>query len=120
MSKLENKGDKHCFWNPDIPLKERDKRRYCRYKLKIWREEIYKRDDFICQITGKRGGKLVAHHIESWNSNKELRFEVDNGITLSENIHRLFHKEYGLGNNTRSQFKEFCFRFSSGEFNEIA
>lgn len=31
----------------------------------IWRERIFKRDNFTCQLCGKRGGKLQADHIEA-------------------------------------------------------
>ncbi|MBI3888525.1 hypothetical protein HY311_01905 [Candidatus Nomurabacteria bacterium] len=33
-------------------------------KYSMWRERIFKRDNFICQICKVRGGKLCADHIE--------------------------------------------------------
>jgi len=36
-----------------------------------------------------------------------LRFAIDNGITLSEQSHKEFHKIYGKENNTKKQLKEF-------------
>ena len=71
-----------------------------------WINSVYKRDNYICQVTGKRG-LIHAHHLEAWNSNKELRYDIDNGITLLFSVHSEFHKKYGKGNNTREQFKEF-------------
>ncbi len=53
------------------------------------------------------GGNLVAHHIESYNSNKDLRTTLENGITLCVDCHDKFHHIYGRGNNTREQFDEF-------------
>ena len=55
----------------------------------------------------KETGKIVVHHIESWNCNPNLRLNINNGITISVKLHKLFHKIYGNGNNTRLQFEEF-------------
>ena len=37
----------------------------------------------------------------------ELKFAIDNGITLSKKAHDEFHKLYGKNNNTREQLVEF-------------
>lgn len=71
-----------------------------------WRKEVYKRDDYTCQCCGKRGYKLNAHHLNGYRWCKSERFDIDNGITLCEKCHKLFHKEYGYGNNTKEQFNE--------------
>jgi intein/homing endonuclease len=42
-----------------------------------------------CQLTGQRGGKLEAHHIKSWADNESLRYNISNGITLSEEAHKV-------------------------------
>ena len=56
---------------------------------------------------------LNAHHLDGWNWCKDKRFKTSNGITLCEDCHVEFHKEYGYGNNTKEQFQEFK------EFKEI-
>ena len=74
---------------------------------KKWVYNVYKRDDYTCQCCGKRGGDLVAHHLNSYNWDKEHRIDVNNGITLCEQCHRDFHIKYGMGNNTKEQYIEF-------------
>ena len=77
-----------------------------------WREFVFKRDDYTCQCCGKRGVTLNAHHIESFADNEDLRFDVNNGITLCEECHAIehpgsFHDLYGAYHNTREQLEEY-------------
>ena len=52
---------------------------------------VFERDNFKCQVCGKVGGELNAHHIKEFSEYPELRFEVDNGITLCVNCHKKIH-----------------------------
>lgn len=79
-------------------------------KIKKWRKNILENNDYTCQKTCIKGGKLVAHHIQNFAQFPELRFVVDNGITLSKQSHIEFHKIYGLINNTLEQIEEFIKR----------
>ena len=38
---------------------------------------------------------LHAHHIKAFKDNEELRYDVNNGITLCSQCHRKWHKENG-------------------------
>jgi len=76
-------------------------------EMRLWRESVYARDNFTCQKYSIKGGKLIAHHIKNFAQYPELRFAIDNGITLSEKAHIEFHKIYGKKNNTREQLEEF-------------
>jgi 5-methylcytosine-specific restriction endonuclease McrA len=72
-----------------------------RGELKVWREAVYARDNYICKICGN-GGELNAHHIKPISDYPELALNVDNGVTLCIDCHE---KEHGrsLRHFTRSQ-----------------
>jgi len=76
-------------------------------EFRLWREAIFARDNWTCQKTGKRCIELHPHHILPFAYYPELRFAIDNGITLSKDSHREFHKIYGIKNNTLEQLNEF-------------
>jgi 5-methylcytosine-specific restriction endonuclease McrA len=52
-----------------------------------WRMSVFHRDDFTCQDCGEKGGCLSAHHIRPWRDYPELRYEINNGITLCKECH---------------------------------
>ena len=83
------------------------------YEYKQWRSKVFERDNYTCQCCLKRGGhNLQAHHKENFSSNKDLRFDIDNGVTLCSNCHSLsfkgsFHSMYGILSNTKEQLEEY-------------
>lgn len=77
---------------------------------RLWVQLVFARDNYTCQKTNVKGGKLTSHHIQNFASFPELRFAVDNGITLSIQEHKKFHKIYGIKNNTREQLDAFLAR----------
>jgi 5-methylcytosine-specific restriction endonuclease McrA len=53
-----------------------------------WRKAVYKRDRMRCLLCKKHTrGKPEAHHIRTWNSCSERRFDVTNGVTLCKPCH---------------------------------
>ena len=61
----------------------------------VWRKLVFERDKYTCQCCHKKGGKIVAHHMNGWAMFPEQRFDVDNGLTLCEGCHRKLHKLLG-------------------------
>jgi len=76
-------------------------------EMKLWRKAVFIRDNFTCQKCGVSGGKLNAHHINNFSDFPELRFDINNGITLCKHCHKEFHHKYGKKNNTKEQLEEF-------------
>lgn len=72
-----------------------------------WAKAVKARDDFSCQICEKKGVYLNSHHIYSFDKFIDSRYDLNNGITLCEFHHSMFHQIYGKGNNDEQQFNEY-------------
>ena len=62
-------------------------------EMKLWREVVYQRDNWTCQECYEKSGKLNAHHLKNFSQHPELRFAIDNGITLCETYHAIKHSK---------------------------
>lgn len=99
------RGMDNPAWKGGVSPENELQRKISQYT--IWRDSVFTRDGYTDQKTKVKGGTLVAHHILNFSSHKELRFDVNNGITLSKDSHNEFHKKYGKVNNTKEQLIEF-------------
>jgi hypothetical protein len=99
------RGKKNSTWKGGVTPKNKIIRKSLEYKL--WRNAVFERDNWTCQKYKIRGGKLHPHHIKNFSEFPELRFAIDNGITLSERAHKEFHIKYGVKNNTLEQIIKF-------------
>ncbi len=53
-----------------------------------WRTQVWLRDNFKCKIANPDcEGRIEAHHILGWKSHPELRYQINNGITLCHAHH---------------------------------
>jgi hypothetical protein len=75
-------GIDHPFWKLGITRTNNAIRRSSQY-LK-WTKQIYKRDDYTCQICGVKGKNIRANHIKKFADYPDLRFVVTNGIVICE------------------------------------
>lgn len=57
-------------------------------EYKQWRQAVFERDAFRCTSCGENG-YIQAHHIKAFSTHPELRFNVDNGVTLCPRCHEL-------------------------------
>lgn len=105
FQKGQMKGDKNVNWKGGITPENKKIRASIEHE--VWRNAVFANNGYTCQKYGIKGGKLHAHHIQNFAQHPELRFAIDNGITLSEKAHKEFHKIYGIKNNTKEQLEEF-------------
>lgn len=90
------KGNKNPNWKGGISVINRNERELAMMTVqyKEWRRLIFKRDNFKCKIADKNcKGQLEAHHILSWRDFVELRYEINNGITLCHYHHPIKKSE---------------------------
>lgn len=80
-------GENHPRWIKDrTKLKKSGGRRNRAYDY--WRRQVLERDNWKCRIANQDcKGKLVAHHILPWRDFPELRYKINNGITLCQYHH---------------------------------
>lgn len=91
---------------------------------KEWVRKVFERDNYTCQCCGKRGGNLNAHHLYNFSEHEELRYDINNGITLCEKCHLIaypnsFHSIYGEHNNTPKQVQEYIQNYQNCKIDAI-
>ncbi len=105
MPRPQNRGENSNHWKggttPNILIIRHS------FETKVWRREVFERDNWICQKCLERGGYLHCHHNINFSETKDLRFDPNNGTTLCNKCHLEFHKKFGTQNNTYEQLKRF-------------
>jgi 5-methylcytosine-specific restriction endonuclease McrA len=82
-----SKGEKSYWWKGGIS--KTNKLIRAGLDFSIWRESVFLRDNWTCQVCLQRGGELHPHHIKSFAYYPELRFDINNGVTLCKSCHKL-------------------------------
>lgn len=75
-------------WNIGMGITPEEHKFRMSKKYNEWRIMVFERDNYTCQMCGKRGGKIQADHIKSYAKHKELRTSVGNGRTLCVECHK--------------------------------
>lgn len=85
------KGADNPNWQGGATIKnDRD-----RHKIQIrkWQKAVFRRDGYLCRLCREPSpGHLNAHHRKMWSTHEELRFDVDNGVTLCTDCHLFVHQ----------------------------
>jgi len=86
-------------------------RDYDTTEYRNWLDQVHKKFKLRCFLTKKtkeEANGFQCHHLDSWDTHPEKRYDPDNGVLLAKDVHLLFHKKYGHGGNTREQFEQFA------------
>jgi hypothetical protein len=84
-------GERHWNWQQGKSSQNKIIRNSS--EIKEWRKCVFERDFYTCQKCLKRGGILHSHHIKRFSEYPELRFDINNGITLCKTCHIKIHKK---------------------------
>lgn len=81
-------GDKHPNWIKDrMQLVDEHKDRGGQLHRE-WSREVKNRDNWKCRLIDENcNGRMESHHILPWKDHNELRYEINNGITLCHYHH---------------------------------
>lgn len=87
------RGEAHPQWRGNKTERERAWRTG---EYQGWRAAVFERDGYRCRCCGHRR-HIEAHHVKSWARHPDLRYVVENGLTLCEVCHDWLHS--GPGND---------------------
>ena len=118
MSQRARRGEKSNFWRGGVAQAHKTEREVLSSSVeyKIWRDAVFRRDNYTCQHCGIRGraglGKRIvlhADHILPFRSHPELRLEMNNGRTLCVDCHRKTdtYGNYNLRKRKRNSLGQF-------------
>ncbi len=90
IKKFEN-GFVHWNWKGG-KTKKNDLIRHS-HLTKEWREKVFKKDNYTCQVCKETGRRIVAHHIQPFAKYPDKRFDLDNGMVLCKSCHLFTHSK---------------------------
>ena len=88
------KGELNGNYIKDRSLLVKNERKDLDYAYMDWSKRVKDRDKWKCRIANEDcKGRLESHHILGWKSHPELRYQLNNGITLCQAHHPLKRDE---------------------------
>lgn len=86
-SSIQTKGESNWRWIKDRSKVKLDTERGGPLH-KTWSKEVKNRDGWKCKVANSDClGRMESHHILSWKDHPELRYNLNNGITLCHYHH---------------------------------
>lgn len=84
-------GEKNCNrnWWPKTSKEEKRKIRNW-FEYKEWRKKVFERDNYTCRDCNIKWLYIEAHHKKSFTEYPELRYDVDNWLTLCKKCHNKY------------------------------
>jgi hypothetical protein len=81
------KGENNPLWKGGTT---RTKQSLFNPEYKLWRTSVFTRDNWKCKLKNSDcSSRLESHHIFNWKDYPELRYVINNGITLCKFHHPL-------------------------------
>jgi hypothetical protein len=82
------RGENHWRWIKDRTKLKKSERKDLDVQYIYWVKEVKNRDKWTCRIADDNcKGRLEAHHILDYKHYPELRYDINNGITLCHAHH---------------------------------
>lgn len=82
------RGPNSHRWIEDRSKIKRSEKKHEDVGYRIWMKSVKERDGWKCRISDEDcKGRLEAHHILNWIDYPELRYEINNGISLCQAHH---------------------------------
>ena len=97
-------GSNHPNWIKDRSLVKNTR---CIYEEKQFFKEILEERGYKCEITGKNERKLSVHHLDSVHLFPNKKFDKNNVIVITRDIHMDFHRKYGFQWATKEKWDNY-------------